>query len=81
MNRLIAIFRRLLKIGQTGQHQAETVDNAAQTAAVPGPVESKELHRGKRRLKESYTSHWDLDYLPREEMEKIIAESKRKQSD
>ena len=81
MNNLIAVFRRLLKIGQTGQHLAETSGSPAQTAAVPGRAEPQELHRGKRRLKETYTSHWDLDYLPREEMEKIIAdESKRNRS-
>ncbi len=28
----------------------------------------EDLHRGRRRLKESHTSHWDLDYMSREEM-------------
>jgi hypothetical protein len=27
-------------------------------------------------LKEIYTSHWDLDYLPRKEVDKILAEIK-----
>jgi len=25
-------------------------------------------------LKENYTSHWDLDYLPRKEVDKILSE-------
>ena len=32
----------------------------------------EDLHRGRRRLKETYTSHWDLDYLPREEAEALL---------
>ncbi len=28
-----------------------------------------DLHRGRHRIKETFTSHWDLDYMPREELE------------
>ncbi|MGR9043783.1 MAG: hypothetical protein ACU83N_00720 [Gammaproteobacteria bacterium] len=79
MNKLIAEFRRLLNIDPT-KDKVEPADSSTQTAAVPGRSEPLELHRGKRRLKENYTSHWDLDYLPREEMEKLIAGSKRDRS-
>ena len=40
----------------------------------------EDLHRGRRRLKESHTSHWDLDYMSREEMEKL-AEASREARD
>lgn len=29
------------------------------------------LHPGRRRLKETFTSHWDLDYLPRDRLESL----------
>ena len=44
------------------------------TAAFAVNEEPEQLHQGKRRLKENYTSHWDLDYLPRKEVDKILAE-------
>ncbi|EKF73733.1 hypothetical protein A11A3_12243 [Alcanivorax hongdengensis A-11-3] len=34
------------------------------------------LHRGRRRLKETFTSHWDLDYLPRDELEQVLEDEK-----
>ena len=37
----------------------------------------EDLHRGRRRLKESHTSHWDLDYMSREEMEKLAEASRQ----
>ncbi len=40
----------------------------------------EDLHHGRRRLKESHTSHWDLDYMSREEMEKL-AEATREAND
>jgi hypothetical protein len=43
------------------------------TAAVTNTDEPKALHAGRRRIKECHTSHWDLDYLSREEAEKIMA--------
>lgn len=41
----------------------------------------EELHRGRRRLKETYTSHWDLDYLPREELEEVLEDDKKNKED
>ncbi len=40
----------------------------------------EDLHHGRRRLKESHTSHWDLDYMPREDMEEL-AKANRKSGD
>lgn len=37
----------------------------------------QDLHRGRRRLKETFTNHWDLDYLPREELDKLAAKQKK----
>ncbi len=47
-------------------------ENLPSTAAHPAEEEAEMLHDGKRRLKENYTSHWDLDYLPRAEVDKIL---------
>ncbi|MGM0562987.1 MAG: hypothetical protein ACQES2_01535 [Pseudomonadota bacterium] len=48
-----------------------------ESAAVPPEHETEELHHGRRRLKEDYTSHWDLDYLPKEEVDKLIEEREK----
>ena len=80
MNELIAIFKRLLKTVQVDENQIETPEHPIHTAAVPASDERQELHPGRRRLKENYTSHWDLDYLPRKDMEELMAESERKRS-
>lgn len=80
MSKLVAVFKRILKIGETEENNGEGSGNSNVTAAVPSMNVPGELHPGRRRLKEHYTSHWDLDYLPREETEKIIAESERKRS-
>ncbi len=56
----------------------ELSEEPAKTAAVTCRAESKALHPGRRRLKESYTSHWDLDYLPREVMDQLIEKSQHK---
>lgn len=52
-----------------------TPPEPSETAAVPGQEESKPLHPGKRRIKEVFTSHWDLDYLPRDEVDRILREA------
>lgn len=62
----------------SGDIDNELPEESSQTAAVTCRAESKALHPGRRRLKENYTSHWDLDYLPREEMDQLIEKSKDK---
>ncbi len=71
MNQLLAKIQRL--INQKGS-VLEPAENAITTAAHPAPEEAEILHPGKRRIKENYTSHWDLDYLPRAEVDKILGE-------
>lgn len=41
------------------------------TAAFPGVEEPEQIHKGKRRLKENYTNHWDMDYLPRQNIDQL----------
>ena len=36
----------------------------------------EDLHRGRHRIKETFTSHWDLDYMPREELEDVLAKNR-----
>ncbi|MEQ3724557.1 hypothetical protein [Alcanivorax sp.] len=38
----------------------------------------EDLHRGRHRLKETYTSHWDLDYMPRDELEEVLSDESDK---
>lgn len=70
------VFARLNHYG--GDIDNELPEESIQTAAVTCSAESKASHPGRRRLKENYTSHWDLDYLPREEMDQLIEKSKDK---
>jgi hypothetical protein len=74
MNVLFAKIISLLKSDRYGENTIDLSGHPTSTAAVPGHEEPEQLHHGKRRLKESYTSHWDLDYLPRKEVDKILAE-------
>ncbi|MGJ0483500.1 MAG: hypothetical protein ACR65R_03065 [Methylomicrobium sp.] len=78
MNWLVKKIVRLMK----SDHDEEKVSGASKdftrTAAVPGPEEPKALHPGRRRVKENFTSHWDLDYLPRKEVDKIMEEAQSK---
>lgn len=70
------VFARLNHYG--GDKGNELSEEPSQTAAVTCRAESKALHPGRRRLKENYTSHWDLDYLPREEIDRLIEKSQDK---
>ncbi|MDO9163750.1 MAG: hypothetical protein Q8N35_18240 [Methylococcaceae bacterium] len=79
MNALITKIYRLIKSEQLADDVSDINKIVTNTAAVPGPEEPKQLHPGRRRVKESFTSHWDLDYLPRKEVDKIMAEIHGKQ--
>jgi hypothetical protein len=72
MNPLFAKMLGLLKSDRKIENIIDLSENAVSTAAVLQADEPEPLHQGKRRLKESYTSHWDLDYLPRKEVDKIM---------
>lgn len=79
MNQLVSKIYSLLKNDQNEQNLIDPAETFISTAAVPGAEEPKELHPGRRRLKENFTSHWDLDYLPRKEVDKIMAKAQEKQ--
>jgi hypothetical protein len=72
---LVAKIVSLLKIDRYAENQIDLSEKPVSTAAFPVNEEPEKLHKGKRRLKENYTSHWDLDYLPSKEVEKIFAEN------
>jgi hypothetical protein len=72
MNWWQALKERLL-----GRPDATEEDEGA---AHPGD-EPESLHPGRRRLKEEFTSHWDLDYMPREELEKLEPSNNDSDSD
>ncbi|MBQ25641.1 MAG: hypothetical protein CL546_11965 [Alcanivorax sp.] len=69
------------------QHKPEQETGLAEEKSeiAPGPAlgehhaahgsdeDPEPLHRGRRRLKETYTSHWDLDYMPRDELEEVLS--------
>jgi len=73
MSQLLENVYRLLKTEPDTENLPETDENLISTAAIPSAEESAPLHSGRRRIKESYTSHWDLDYLPRKEVDEILA--------
>jgi hypothetical protein len=74
MNTLLAKMVSLLKSDRYPENPIDLAEKPVSTAAFAVNQELEQLHHGKRRLKESYTSHWDLDYLPRKEVDKILAE-------
>ena len=74
MNQLLAKMVSLLKSDQQAENPSNLSESGISTAAFPGVEEPEQLHQGRRRLKENYTSHWDLDYLPRKEVDKLLAE-------
>ena len=76
MNTLLAKMVSLLKSDQYAENPIDLDQKPISTAAFAVNEEPEQLHQGKRRLKEIYTSHWDLDYLPRKEVDKILAEIK-----
>ncbi len=68
--------------GEARLHQPEPGPHAhlGEHGAAHADDDPEDLHHGRRRLKESHTSHWDLDYMPREEMEEL-AKANRKAGD
>ena len=74
MNTLVAKIVSLLKSDRYPENPINPTEKPVSTGAFSVNKEPEQLHQGKRRLKESYTSHWDLDYLPIKEVERILAE-------
>ncbi|MGZ8212889.1 MAG: hypothetical protein ACXWTP_00105 [Methylosarcina sp.] len=78
MNWSVKKIVSLIKSDHYEEKVSEASKDFTRTAAVPGPEEPKALHPGRRRVKENFTSHWDLDYLPRKEVDKIMEEAQSK---
>jgi hypothetical protein len=74
MNTLVAKIVSLLKSDRYPENPINPTEKTVSTGAFSVNKEPEQLHQGKRRLKENYTSHWDLDYLPSKEVERILAE-------
>jgi len=72
-----AMFAKIISTLKRFRHPENPIDlpeHTISTAAFPGAEEPEQIHKGKRRLKENYTNHWDLDYLPRKEVDKLYEE-------
>jgi hypothetical protein len=78
MNWFVKKIVSLIKSNPDEEKLGDAPKDFTRTAAVPGPEEPKALHPGRRRVKENFTSHWDLDYLPRKEVDKIMEEAQSK---
>lgn len=59
------------------EHDGELPEHETTTAAFCRETDARSLHAGRRRLKENYTSHWDLDYLPRKEVDELFDDIQR----
>ena len=71
------MFAKIISTLKRFRHPENPIDlpeHTISTAAFPGAEEPEQIHKGKRRLKENYTNHWDLDYLPRKEVDKLYEE-------
>lgn len=62
---------------QRTEHDGELPEHETTTAAFCRETEARPLHVGRRRLKENYTSHWDLDYMPRNEVDELFEDIQR----
>lgn len=66
----------MFKINRYKKPLMELSEMPVTTAAYPGTEEPEQIHKGKRRLKENYTNHWDMDYLSRQDVDKLYQEEK-----
>lgn len=80
-----AFFRRLkawlVPAQQVPESRDPHLDYGEESGAHPDEHPPAELHKGRRRLKETYTSHWDLDYMPREKMERLLGDDQDGRND
>lgn len=76
-NHMNTIFTKIVSIFKLHRNREPPIDLSEMpisTAAFPGTEEPEQIHKGKRRLKENYTNHWDMDYLSRKDIEKLYHE-------
>ena len=57
----------------------DIVNKFTDTSAHAANAAPKSIHKGKTRIKEQLSSHWDLDYLSKQELEDIYAKAAAKQ--
>ncbi len=50
---------------------ARKTPDRGEAGAHPGGASPPSYHKDKRALKDWYTSHWDLDYMSREDMDEL----------
>lgn len=76
-NHINTIFTKIGSIFKFNRHREPLFgvpEMTVSTAAYPATEEPEQIHKGKRRLKENYTNHWDMDYLSRKEVERLYQE-------
>ena len=76
MGWLTSLKRRLVPSSARSEDVPSEPDHQEYHPAHEGDT-PENLHRGRRRLKETFTNHWDLDYLPREEVEALLEKQKK----
>jgi hypothetical protein len=77
MNAMVAKIISTLTRFRHAEPPIDLSENPLSTAAFPGAEEPEQIHQGKRRLKENYTNHWDMDYLPTKEVDKLYEEKSK----
>ncbi|MZR62841.1 hypothetical protein [Alcanivorax sp. DP30] len=76
MGWLTALKQRFFSASPSQDECEEPVEHRVYHPAHEGETPD-DLHRGRHRIKETFTNHWDLDYLPREEVEAILEKQKK----
>ena len=71
MKAMFTKLASLLKRNTIAEASFDVSVKTISTAAFPGAEEPEQIHKGKRRLKENYTNHWDMDYLPRQNIDRL----------
>ncbi|WP_290648101.1 hypothetical protein [Aquisalimonas sp.] len=74
-----ALLKRLRDRFSRRRGHADLADEARAGAAYASDDEPQPVHSGKRNLKQWYTSHWDWDYMPREDFERLIREGEERE--
>lgn len=77
--RWLSVLKNRLFPGKQEPHPSETEGGEQPLDYHPAHEGETpdDLHRGRHRLKETYTNHWDLDYLPREELEEELSKNRK----
>ena len=53
------------------------VNKLKDTSAYSSNAAPKSIHKGKKRVKEQLSSHWDLDYISKKELDDRYAQADR----